>query len=105
LTRQARINQKWFYLPPDAKVGFADKMGVDFRVTLRIPRTDLEQLRSFRTGRLNDVADEHFRERLAEFFRRYPYDEWYALDESEMSAYRNDYSDAEPFPWQRQPTE
>ncbi|HLA80764.1 MAG TPA: hypothetical protein VJP78_03905, partial [Thermoleophilia bacterium] len=26
ITQQARINQKWFYLPPDERVGFTDKM-------------------------------------------------------------------------------
>ena len=74
LTQHTRVNQKWFYLPPDEQIGFVDKMAVDFMVTLRVPRTDLESLRELRKGRLNPVADEHFRERIAEFFRRYPYD-------------------------------
>ena len=101
LTQQARLNQKWFYLPPDERMGFADKMAVDFRVTLRIPRADLDDLRDLRRGRLNDMADEHFRERIAEFFRRYPYDEWYPLNREEMEAYLEDYPDSQPFPWQR----
>ena len=101
LTQHARLNQKWFYLPPDEKLGFSDKMAVDFLVTLRIPREDLENLRSLRRGRLNDVADEHFRERIGEFFRRYPYDEWYALDKEEMAAYSREYPDAKLFPWQQ----
>ncbi len=101
LTQHARLNQKWFYLPPDEQLGFSDKMGVDFLVTLRVPREDLDNLRSLRRGRLNAVADEHFRERIGEFFRRYPYDEWYALDEEEMAAYSKEYRDAEPFPWQQ----
>jgi hypothetical protein len=100
ITQQARINQKWFYLPPDEKVGFAQKMGVDFLVTLRVPRVDLETLRSLRKGRLNAIADEHFRERIAEFFRRYPYDEWYPLNKEELQAYVEEYPDAKPFPWQ-----
>lgn len=106
ITQHARINQKWFYLPPDARLGFTDKMGVDFAVTLRVPRDDLEQLRVLRKGRLNPVADEHFRERIAEFFRRYPYDEWYPLNQEELEAYMSDYPDAKPFPWQSptQPT-
>ena len=37
LTQHARINQKWFYLPPDERLGFADKMAVDFMGTLRVP--------------------------------------------------------------------
>lgn len=101
LTQHARINQKWFYLPPDDKVGFSDKMGVDFLVTIRVPREDLERMRTLRRGRLNELADEHFRERIGEFFRRYPYDEWYALNEAEMAAYRKDYDDVQPFPWQQ----
>ncbi|HLA81461.1 MAG TPA: hypothetical protein VJP78_07585 [Thermoleophilia bacterium] len=100
LTQHARINQKWFYLPPSAQLGFSDKMAVDFPVTLRLPREDLESLRSLRRGRLNTVADEHFRERIGEFFRRYPYDEWYPLDAQEMAEYAKEYRDAEPFPWQ-----
>ena len=101
LTQHARLNQKWFYLPPSAQLRFSDKMAVDFLVTLRVPRVDLENLRSLRRGRLNAVADEHFRERISEFFRRYPYDEWYALDKEEMAAYSREYADAKPFPWQQ----
>ena len=44
LTQHARINQKWFYPPPDASVGFAEKMAADFLVTIRLPRKDLENL-------------------------------------------------------------
>ena len=101
LTQHARVNLKWFYLPPDPRLGFEDKMAVDFTVTLRVPRVELEAFRGFRKGRLNPTADEHFRERLAEFFRRYPYDEWYPLDEAELAEYRKKYPDAQPFPWQR----
>jgi len=75
-------------------------MAVDFTVTLRVPRAELEELRSLRRGRLNPVADEHFRERIAEFFRRYPYDEWYPLNQEELEAYRREYPDTPPFPWQ-----
>jgi len=101
ITQHARINQKWFYLPADDRMGFTEKMAVDFMVTLRVPRQDLEGLRSFRRGRLNLVADEHFRERIAEFFRRYPSDEWYPLNGEEMESYKNEYPDAIPFAWQR----
>jgi hypothetical protein len=100
LTQHARINQKWFYLPPDPRVGFSEKMAVDFMVTLRLPREDLEDLRNLRVGRLIDIADEHFRERISEFFRRYPYDEWYPLSKEEFEFYKRRYPDAEPFPWQ-----
>lgn len=69
-------------------------------VPIRLRRAELEGLRNLRPARLNDVADEHFRERISQFFRRYPYDEWYALERDEMALYKNEYPDAEPFPWQ-----
>lgn len=100
ITQHARINQKWFYLPPDDRVGFSEKMAVDFMVTLRVPRADLEELRDLRKGRLNALADEHFRERIGEFFRRYPYDEWYSLDQDELKTYMTEYPETKPFPWQ-----
>lgn len=102
ITQQARINLKWFYLPPDEKLGFKDKKAVDFMVTLRIARVELEELRNLRKGHLNEIAGEHFRERIGEFFRRYPYDEWYSLGKDELQAYIKDYSDIKPFPWQSQ---
>jgi hypothetical protein len=105
ITQHARINQKWFYLPPDPTIGFTEKMAVDFLVTLRVAREDLESLRSLRRGRLNATADEHFRERIGEFFRRYPYDEWYPLNGPELDEYTKEYSDARPFPWQENATE
>lgn len=100
ITQHARINLKWFYLPPDDKICFPEKMAVDFMVTLRLPRAELEELRELRKGRLNAVADEHFRERIGEFFRRYPYDEWYPLDQDELKAYMAEYPETKPFPWQ-----
>ncbi len=104
ITQQARKNLKWFYLPIDARLGFTEKMGVDFQVTLSVLREDLESLRSRRRGRLNREADEHFRERLSEYFRRYPYDEWYALDAAELASYKAIYSDVAPKPWQEDAT-
>lgn len=100
LTQHARVNQKWFYLPPSSIIGFQSKMAVDFLVTLRLRREDLENICHLRKGRLNGVASAHFRERIAEFFRRYPYDEWYALNAEEMEAYVRDHPEAKPFPWQ-----
>jgi hypothetical protein len=100
ITQHARINQKWFYLPPDSRLGFGDKMAVDFMVTLRVPRLELEISRNLRRGRLNDVAYQHFRERIGEFFRRYAYDEWYPLDSHEFEVYEKEYPGTRPFPWQ-----
>lgn len=100
LMEQSKKNQKWFYLPPDTRIGFTDRMAVDFQVTLTVPRYDLERLRRLRLGRLNVEADEHFRERLSEFFRRYPVDEWYPLTPAEFDIYRLKATDATPRPWQ-----
>jgi hypothetical protein len=102
ITQHARINQKWFYLPADERLGFTEKMGADFLTPIRIPRLAFERLRSFRKGRLNEIAKQHFRERLAEFFRRYAYDEWYPLTREELAEYQKTHTDAEPFPWQRE---
>lgn len=104
LRRQAVANLKWFYLPPDPGIGFAERMAVDFLVTLRVSRSELEHSRHLRRGRLNATADEHFRERLAEFFRRYPYNEWYPFTKEEFEAYRAGYPDEaaliQPYPYQ-----
>jgi len=105
ITQQARINQKWFYLPPDDGIGFQTKMAVDFMVTLCVPRSELAGMRHLRKGRLNEAAGAHFRERIAEFYRRYPFDEWYPLDEAEFEAYKREHPDAQPFPWQARSTE
>src|SRR5205823_5139693 len=56
ITQHARINQKWFYLPIDEKVGFSEKMGADFLTPIRIPRIALERLINFRKARLNEIA-------------------------------------------------
>jgi hypothetical protein len=81
-------------------VGFKDKMGVDFLVTIRVSRIDLERLRPLRKCCLNETARDHFRERISDFFRRYSYNEWYPLNTEEFNAYRGDYPDTEPYPWQ-----
>jgi hypothetical protein len=103
LTQHMRTKQKCFYLPPDPQLGFTNKMAVDFQVTLRVSRIDLENLRSFRKGRLNDEADEHFREKLSEYFRRYPYNEWYPLNKAEYESYKDEHKDEipSPYPWQK----
>jgi hypothetical protein len=105
ITTHARVNQKWFYMPPSAAFGIQEHMAVDFRIPIRVLRENVEDMRpTNRVGRLNDVAYAHFRERISEFFRRYPYDEWYALDRDELNeypAFKAGY--AEPFPWQREP--
>ena len=88
----------------DAKFGFDERKVVDFRSVLSVPRIDLENLRPHRLGRLNDVADEHFRESLAQFFRRYPVNGWYPLTSEEFDAYaagiRDPNEKPAPYPWQ-----
>lgn len=101
LTQHARLNLKWFYLPPDERVGFKNKMAADFAVVLRVAREDLLSHIRLRTGRLNAIADEHFRERLSEYYRRYPFDEWYPLNPDEFREYRAKHAHAHPFPWQK----
>jgi hypothetical protein len=100
LLKQMQRNLKWFYLPVDTSVGFQKRMAVDFQVTLSVPREDLLNRRALRRGRLNREAYQHFRERLAQFFRRYPVDEWYPLTREEFEAYRKGDSSIKPRPWQ-----
>jgi len=102
ITQQARLNYKWYYLPPCEVMKFTSKMAADFSATIRVSRIDLEGFRNRRLGRLNSIASAHFRERIAEYFRRYPYDEWYALDKAELSEYQSEHPGTEPFPWQSQ---
>ena len=93
-----------FYLPIDPRMGIPERMAVDFRVVLPVRRTDLESLRRSRIGRLNSVAYEHFRESLAQFFRRYPVNVWYPLSVAEFGKYSESIKPPEkkpsPYPWQ-----
>ena len=101
LTKQDTGNLRWFYLPPDSVAGFREKRAVDFRTVLQLPREELETFKRLRKGRLNKIAYEHFREKLAQFFRRYPYNPWYPLDKSEFQVYTEMQGDVEPYEWQR----
>lgn len=103
IPQQCQRNLKWFYLPPDPLAQFNDRMAADFRITIRVALADLRALTHLRRVRLNPEADEHFRERLSEFFRRYPYDEWYPLDPNEFAAYQRHAPEAVPKAWQTQP--
>lgn len=103
IPQQCQRNLKWFYLPPAPLVQFSERMAVDFRITVRVALADLTALMHLRRARLNPEADEHFRERLSEFFRRYPYDEWYPLNQTEFAAYQRNDPEAAPKAWQSQP--
>jgi hypothetical protein len=102
LSRQESENVRFFYCPPDLSMGFSERMAVDFRSILRLPEPQLDDLKAFRVGRLNRVAYEHFREKMAQYFRRYPYDPWYPLNKEEYELYAKDYpaGSVKPFPWQ-----
>ena len=100
IPQQSKKNLKWFYLPPDTGARVSERMAVDFQVTLSVSRTDLERLKGMRTARLNPEADEHFRERLSEFYRRYPVDEWYPFDREEFAEYKKTHIGAEPRTYQ-----
>lgn len=100
LHRQSIDNLKWLYLPPSSVVGFESRMAVDFRECVRVPTEDLLHLRHLRPARLGKVAFQHFRERLAHFFRRYPVNEWYPLNKSEFEAYKEGAGEVRPYPWQ-----
>lgn len=101
IVSHSRQNARWFYLPEDVEFGFTSRMAADFRVTIRLPRVELMEFRDLRLGRLNDESCEHFRESLAQFFRRYPYDEWYPLTKDEYAAYAEGRDEVvPPRPWQ-----
>src|SRR5262249_19531987 len=98
----ARTNPRFFYLPSDLNFGFANRRMTDFRVIIRVPRIDLEQMKDLRPARLNDVATEHLREALGHYFRRFAYNEWYPLDKEEFEAYSAQSPESiEPYPWQQ----
>ncbi|MCZ7616855.1 MAG: hypothetical protein M5U32_00570 [Myxococcota bacterium] len=102
IVQHSREHLRYFYLPEAPAFGIADRMAADLRVLLRLRRADLEAMRRNRIGRLNQVGTEHFRENLAQYFRRYPYDEWYPLTREEFEEYQKKSPEpVEPFPWQR----
>jgi len=102
ITKKSRMFAKWFYLPQDNDFGFADKMAVNFLVLFQVSREGLmKNIKELRKGRLKEVAYEHYRESIAQLFRRYPYDEWYSLNKGEFSEYKERKGSIEPFPWQK----
>lgn len=102
IVQHSRTTLRYFYLPVDSGLGIAERMAADFRVVIRLQREDLEESRDLRICRLNQVGTEHFRETLGQFFRRYPYDEWYPLDQEEFAEYQSECPEpVQPFPWQK----
>ncbi len=100
LPRHTRLSQRWFYLPPDERLGFSERMCADMRSIIQVPREQLEHRRQLRIGRLVRVAYEHFRERVSEYYRRYPYNEWYPFTAPEYEEYAKKHDDACSYPWQ-----
>ncbi len=102
ITQKARISASWFYLPPDERVGFDQRMAVHFHQVLQVRRSNLvASVPSLRQGRLNAVAFEHCRECIAHYFRRYSYDEWYSLDRDELAVYQAEKGPVRAFEWRK----
>ncbi|MFZ5452280.1 MAG: hypothetical protein ACOZF2_10500 [Thermodesulfobacteriota bacterium] len=102
ITQKSRLNARWFYLPEYEKIGFKYRMAINFGVTFQISRDNLEHnLQKLRRGRLNEIAYQHYRESIAQYFRRYPYDEWYPLSKDEFGEYCKNKDNVEPFEWQK----
>jgi hypothetical protein len=103
LPKKVRTDQKWFYLPPDLKIGFKERMAIDFNTVIPVPTQYLAKNKAkLRIAKLNSVADEHFREQVAQYYRRYPYNEWYPFSKEEFEEYRklNTREDTIPYEWQ-----
>ncbi|MDG3007600.1 hypothetical protein [Paludisphaera mucosa] len=107
ITKEARTNPRFFYMPEDAFFGIDERKSVDFRSVIRVARVDLLAMRDQRLCCLNHVATEHFRESLAQFFRRYPVNEWYPLTKEEFDVYAAEVwrdgkgERVEPYEWQK----
>ncbi len=103
LLKKCREANKWFYLPIDQTIGFHERMAIDFQNIFQIESEFLtNNIHFLRKGRLNAEADEHYRESIAQFFRRYPYDEWYPLSKDEFELYSKSSDEhIEPRNWQK----
>lgn len=102
ITKKSREYAAWFYRPSDIQIGFEDRMAVDFERVFQVRRADIDShVPKLRKGRLNLQAYEHFRECIAQYYRRYPFDEWYPLDKEEFAQYDAKKGPAKPFDWQK----
>ncbi len=100
IKREMKSNPRCFYLPESAGHGITERMAADLRALFQVERSVIESLKGRRRCRLNGVAKEHFREFVGNYFKRYPYNEWYPLTGEELTAYQTDVPDAEAYPWQ-----
>lgn len=102
ITKRSRLNAHWFYLTNDNDIGFSERMAINFHVVFQISSDYLKQyVEELRKGRLNKIAFQHYRESIAQYFRRYPYDEWYPLTNEEFLLYNKEKGPVEPFEWQK----
>lgn len=103
LTERACKNASWMYLPINEEFGITDRMIINFDKVFQIPRVDLRKNIKLRKGRLTEVAYEHYRECIAQYYRRYPYNEWYPFNKDEASFYVSKGRCAidELYPWQK----
>jgi hypothetical protein len=90
LTERTCKNASWFYFPKDTDIGINEEMAVNFHEVFQVERVDLEKYINLRKGRLAYFAYEHYREAIAQYFRRYPYNEWYPFNKAQLEAYAND---------------
>lgn len=75
------------YLPLDIVFKIPNRMQIDFSHIFPLDRENLESLIKNRICRLNKESMEHFREKMAFYFHRYAYDEYYPLIKGEMDEY------------------
>ena len=82
-----RVSPSKMYLPPDNNFNINKRMHIDFSQIFNLKRENLNGIKSLRLCRLNEEAMDHFREKLAFYFHRYAFDEFYPLNKDEMSSY------------------
>lgn len=88
---KSKENLNRFYLPADSSFGIDERMAIDFNTIFQTSRDGLVgQLGKLRIGRLIPEAYQHYRESVAQYFRRYPVDEWYPLTRAEFEWYSKD---------------
>ena len=105
LTKEYKERAKYFYLPLIKPNGFSDRMAVDFSCIHQVSVDVIKQLISKRMCGLNEIALEHFKIKLGNYFKRYAYDPWYVLNKEEYNSYLSKLEEEEkeitkPYDWQ-----
>lgn len=100
---------KYFYLLQDPEIFDGNKMAVDFRRIYQVKKEIIDELKNKRITKLTDKSLDHFRSKLANYFKRFAYDGWYVLNKSEYDLFYNEakkkmpdheLSLIKPCPWQ-----